>query len=433
MLKIRALATHWHAPPYSASPSLSTLSAIGKVKDIRASCNLRDPAREWVFAVGFSLSTKIYCHFLIFLPITLASKISDRISDSAGPRVSKPISISILGGGSFGTALAQVAASNGHTVKLWMRNKTAVEEVNTQHTNSIYTGANQLSEHIEATDDLAYVVSDAEVVLCVVPSHSYSEVMKNAVVNMPEGCYFVSCTKGFMPGGITTLTTYAADLFKAYDRPNTPVGILSGPNLAAEMVAGQITGTIIASQDQSLIDTCISVFSSNSFRIYGSDDVYGVEIAGIVKNIYAIGFGVADYLEVGNNTKGMMMTRALAEMNHLAETFGANPMTFLGLAGVGDLFTTCTSSLSRNFKLGRIMAQGSSLQKAQADLDAEVEGVETLRAVYGYAESHGLALPIVSALYQFVFQKAPLSDVLSRLLAEQHGDTHLRSIYNGEQ
>ena len=205
--------------------------------------------------------------------------------------------------------------------------------------------------------------------------------------------------------------------------PEARIGVLSGPNIAEEIAGGSFTGTVVASPDASLRTFVQETVHSRSFRVYSNPDMQGVELAGALKNIYAIASGMSAALGAGQNTLAMLITRGLGEMSRLAARLGADPMTFLGLAGVGDLMVTCTSPLSRNHALGRAVGEGASLAQAQEALGRLAEGVNTISVVHRRARALGVDMPIVQGLHEILFEDKPLAEVLIRLmLAEQRDD-----------
>ena len=192
--------------------------------------------------------------------------------------------------------------------------------------------------------------------------------------------------------------------------------MISGPNLAIEISQGQLTGTVIASKNKNLREEYKKIFSSNSFRVYSNTDPYGVELGGALKNIYAIACGVADGLEAGENTVGMIMTRGLAEMSRFAVNLGANPMTFLGLSGVGDLITTCASPLSRNHAFGKLIGKGFKAEEAQKEIGQTIEGLKTLKIVWNKSRKEGLDMPIVNSLYKIIYENEPLNGSIEKVI-----------------
>ena len=236
---------------------------------------------------------------------------------------------------------------------------------------------------------------------------------------MADNVMVISTTKGISRDGFTLMSQILVEELGE----GTPIGVLSGPNFAKEMIEGQITGSVIASASPPLITLVQNLIGSSRFRIYSSEDCYGVELAGALKNIYAIIAGMTQARQYGNNTMALLMTRALAEMGRFAHALGADPMTFLGLAGVGDLILTCNSTLSRNFRVGYAMGEGKSLTRALKDVRQVVEGVNTLRLVKEKAEQLGVNMPLASALYALLFEGETADNIIGQLmLSEQNSD-----------
>ena len=280
--------------------------------------------------------------------------------------------ISVLGGGSWGTVLANLAASNQHNVTLWMRDSEVVEEVNKSKRNFKYLPELKLEGNINATEDIS-LINNSEMVIFCIPSDSFREVSKKASEYINNSVQLVTATKGVEKDKFNLMSQVLNEHMK-----NNSVGILSGPNLAQEIATKQLSGTVIASEDKALQKNVVDILGSDFFRVYENDDPFGVEMGGAIKNIYAIACGVADGLNSGENTVGMIMTRGLGEMSRLAVELGANPQTFLGLSGVGDLITTCASPLSRNHKFGKYIGEGLSVENATEEIGQTVEGLKTL-------------------------------------------------------
>ncbi len=326
--------------------------------------------------------------------------------------------IAVLGGGSFGTAICNMVAGNGHSATLWLRNAERAQEINQHHRNSYYLPDLELDHKVTASTDLAATVANADMVFVAVPSKSCREVAGQLAANVRPGTYIISTTKGIEPEGFLLMSQVLHSAM-----PDNPIGVLSGPNLAKEIVARQLTASVIACEHDGLVSEVQSVLQSGYFRIYASKDLFGVELGGALKNIYAIIAGIATALQLGDNTKSMLITRALAEMSRFAVTMGANPMTFLGLSGVGDLIVTCASPLSRNFQVGYAIGEGKSLQQAVEELGQVAEGVNTLRLVYDKAQQEGVYMPLVNGLHQILFEQVSLADAVSALmLSEQTHD-----------
>ena len=327
----------------------------------------------------------------------------------------KPLHATILGGGSFGTAIANILADNNHHVSLWMRNEKQVEEIRSKHENTRYLPGYKLNTAINPTTDICYAVQAADLIFVAIPSKAYGAVVDKIKHYVKPSQIIVSTTKGIQQEGFTLMSQVLRER-----TCSEHIGVLSGPNLAKEITARCLTGTVIASESEFVRETVQKNLSCEYFRVYANSDVFGVELAGALKNIYAIASGMGAALNMGENTKSMLLTRSLAEMSRFAETLGANPLTFLGLAGVGDLFATCNSPLSRNFQVGQALAQGVSLQAVVENLGGTAEGINTVRTVKAQSEVLGVYMPIVNGLHSVIFEKKPVKEVVQALMLGEH-------------
>lgn len=321
----------------------------------------------------------------------------------------------VLGGGSFGTAMTDILARNGHRTRLWVRDPETAAAINTDRENARYLPGAELPENVLASESLEEVLEDATLVFVAVPSKAFIQVLEQARPCIGDGTIVVSCTKGLHADGFLLMSQL---LQKHW--PMARVGVLSGPNLAKEIVEHKFTGTVIASEDQGLCRRIQAALSCDYFRVYDSPDMFGVELGGALKNIYAIATGMAAALGVGDNTRGLLITRSLAEMSRLASYLGADPMTFLGLAGVGDLVVTCSSPLSRNYRIGYLVGQGKSLEEAAEELGQTAEGINTINLVANRARELGVYMPIAGGLYEILFENKPLQEVIKRLMQGEH-------------
>ncbi|MGY0215882.1 NAD(P)H-dependent glycerol-3-phosphate dehydrogenase [Endozoicomonadaceae bacterium StTr2] len=310
-----------------------------------------------------------------------------------------PCRMLVIGGGSFGTAIAEVAASNGHQVTLWLRDESQAVAINEQHENSRYLPGYALNPAIRATTDSEAAIEEADVIFVSVPSKAFRSVVKSLKLEN-RGKLLISCTKGIERDSFDLMSEILHQ-----EASGNRIGVISGPNLAKEIVAGVPTATVVASEDHELCEEIQQLLTSESFRVYTNPDRYGVELGGALKNIYAIVAGMASSMGLGENTHSMLITRSLAEMGRFAVQMGANPLTFLGLAGVGDLIATCTSPLSRNFRVGLALGEGKSLEQAEEMLGQVAEGINTLRMVKQQADKMGIVMPIVSGLYEVAFKQ----------------------------
>ena len=322
--------------------------------------------------------------------------------------------IAVLGGGSFGTVLANLAASNGHNVSLWVRDSDQALRINSEGANIIYHPELKLSENILASDTLEEVLKDASMVFIATPSIIFEQIIKRISNLIEDDSYIISCTKGILGNPFRSLSEIIRE------RVGNTLGVLSGPNLAKEIADKKVAGSVIASSDNELINSVKSVLSSQTFKIYSSDDMQGVEFAGALKNIYAIICGMADSLEVGENALGLILTRSMAEMSRFAVAKGANPMTFLGLAGMGDLVATCTSKLSRNYQLGYNLGKGMKIDEAKENIGQVAEGIRTLEVIKNESIELGIKMPLVESLYNIIYLESSPSALISDLVNNPH-------------
>jgi glycerol-3-phosphate dehydrogenase (NAD(P)+) len=326
--------------------------------------------------------------------------------------------VAVIGGGSFGTAVANLIAENGHPVSLWMRNEALAAEINTSHCNTDYLPDFTLSQNITASCSLEHSLAKASLVFMSVPSKSCREMAKAVAQYIHPDAKVISTTKGIEADSFKLMSQVLGEELSAQS-----IGVLSGPNLAKEIMAKQLTGSVIASENEELISLVQDTLSSSLFRVYSGSDMYGVELGGALKNIYAIMAGLAKALDVGENTIGLLLTRSLAEMSRFAVPMGANPRTFIGLAGVGDLFVTCLSPLSRNYRVGYALGQGKSLEEVVAELGQVAEGVNTLSLVKHKADELDIYMPLTQGLYEVIYGGQTLNEVIESMMSgEQNQD-----------
>jgi glycerol-3-phosphate dehydrogenase (NAD(P)+) len=319
--------------------------------------------------------------------------------------------VAVLGGGSFGTVIGNIIALNGHEVILWLRNGERADAINRDRMNTEYLPGYQLSDNLRATDSLVDAAAGADIVFVAVPSKSFREVVREVAGLVAAQSLVISLTKGIEASGFRVMSEILRE-----EMPDNPRGALSGPNLAREIAAGQIAGSVIASELPSVTATIHDLLHCESFLIWGSHDMYGVELGGALKNVYAILAGVAAALELGENTVGVLLTRSLAEMSRFAVHMGANPMTFLGLAGVGDLFVTCSSPLSRNYRVGQALGKGQPLEDILQGMDQVAEGINTLGLLWAEAQRREIHMPLVKGLYAILYEHRPVVDVFDDMM-----------------
>ncbi len=322
--------------------------------------------------------------------------------------------ITVLGGGSFGTAMANLAVRNGCDTMIWIRDQDAADDINRSHINKRYLPDFNLETGLRAVCDIEEAVCDRDIILVAIPSHSFRNVLKQISPFITSQAV-VSLTKGIEADTFS----FMSDIIRE-ELPEVPYGVLSGPNLAKEIMAGMPSGTVIASHSELVRYAVQHALHSALFRVFGSDDVHGVELGGALKNIYAVAMGMAVAYNIGENTKSMIITRALAEMSRFAVELGANPLTFLGLSGVGDLFATCNSPLSRNYQIGYALGSGKTLEQATKELGQTAEGINTIVQVRKRAQELDVYMPITNALYEVIFENAPALNIALALMKNGH-------------
>ena len=316
--------------------------------------------------------------------------------------------IGVLGGGAWGTALAQMLASDGRGVLLWARETELVEEINTRHTNSLFLPSARLAQTITATSDLSDL-SGCEAILVVTPAQHLGAVVGN-LAKAPRD--LILCSKGIEASSGRLMNDVAKDAM-----PESEIAILSGPTFAHEVASGLPTAiTLACSGAEEQWQRLKPVIARPQFRPYYSDDVIGAEIGGAVKNVLAIACGVVDGLGLGQNARAALIARGYAEMLRFGETLGAQRDTLAGLCGLGDLVLTCSSTSSRNFSLGKALGEGQSAADLMADRKTVAEGAHTAPVLHRLAQERGIAMPIVHAV-NALLDGAPASDVVAKLLA----------------
>ena len=322
--------------------------------------------------------------------------------------------VAVLGGGSFGTVLANIAASNGFSVSLWVRDADQALRINSEGANTDYHPELKLSDKIAASDDLNRVINEAKLILIATPSSIFQNIIARIKPLIDRNAFLISCTKGILSDPFRLLSDVISD------QMTNDIGVLSGPNLAKEIADNKIAGTVIASENEELISSVKSVLSSDTFKIYSSKDMQGVELAGALKNIYAIVCGMADSMDVGENAIGLILTRSMAEMSRFAVAKGANPITFLGLSGMGDLVATCTSKLSRNYQLGYNLGKGLKLKDAKLEVGQVAEGIRTLEVIKKESLKLKLKMPLVESLYNILNNDCAPNTLIDDLINNPH-------------
>lgn len=325
--------------------------------------------------------------------------------------------VAVIGAGAWGTTLADLLARKGSAVTIWAFEPEVVQGINRDHQNAMFLADAPLDPALRATGDITEAVRQAEVVVCAVPSHAVRRVMTAAATAVSGAApLVVSVSKGLEPEAQERLSCVLARVFGHA----TPVAVLSGPSFAREVYERQPTAVVAAAGDHDVARRVQALFSTGSFRVYSHTDVLGVELGGALKNVIALATGIAEGLGLGYNPRAALITRGLAELTRLGVTMGADPLTFAGLAGLGDLVLTATGALSRNRTLGVELGQGRRLEEILASRKTVAEGVTTARTAVALGERHGVELPIAREVSAILFAgKAPrqaIADLMERAL-----------------
>jgi glycerol-3-phosphate dehydrogenase (NAD(P)+) len=297
--------------------------------------------------------------------------------------------VSVLGAGSWGTALAALLARNGTPTTLWGRDREALTEMQAAHRNTRYLPDLQLPPALAFEADLATAVAHADIVLIAVPSHAFAALLDAIAPLLPASCAVCWATKGFEPGTGRFLHELVGERL-----PGRPMAVITGPSFAREVVAGLPTAITVHASEADFAQTLAALLHSSNFRAYTGDDMLGAELGGAMKNVLAVATGVADGMQLGLNARAGLITRGMYEMLQLGVALGARPETLMGLSGLGDLVLTCTGDLSRNRRLGLALGRGVPIDQAIAEIGQVVESVVTADEVGRLAEQHHLDLPI---------------------------------------
>ena len=321
----------------------------------------------------------------------------------------------VLGAGSWGTTLADLLAKQGHDVRLWAFEPEVAEQINRDRINRTYLAGCPLHEGIRASSDPLEVVPEVDVLLVATPSHATRAVLCRVATQLPADAVVVCATKGLEPESLHRMSQVAAVCL-----PDNPFVTLSGPSFASEVHAGQPTAVVAASSQEAAARSAQAAFSSSTFRVYSSRDVVGAEIGGSLKNVMAIAAGILEGLGLGHNPRAALLTRGLAEITRLGVALGADPATFAGLAGMGDLILTATGHLSRNRTLGVAIGQGQPLASYLAAHRTVAEGVNTTRAALQLAITAGVELPITAKVAEVLFEgkdsRTGITELMERTL-----------------
>jgi glycerol-3-phosphate dehydrogenase (NAD(P)+) len=320
--------------------------------------------------------------------------------------------LAIIGGGSWGTALACVLAPRFNEVRLWVKETDLAERMSRSRVNDVFLPGVSLSENVLPGHSLSSAISGADVILSVMPSHVVRELYEEMLPFLAPTMRLVSATKGLESGSLLRMS----EVIRAVVGDTYRVAVLSGPSFAREVAGGSPTAIVAASEDLTVAKEIQNGFSGPTFRVYAGDDPTGVEIGGALKNVIAIGAGICDGLGAGHNAIAALITRGLAELTRLAVAAGGKPATLSGLAGLGDLVLTCTGDLSRNRKVGLQLAEGKSLERIVDSTPMVAEGVKTTSAAIRLAERHGVEMPITEEMHAVLNEGRSPADAIRRLM-----------------
>lgn len=320
----------------------------------------------------------------------------------------------VVGGGAWGTAIADRLARNGHHTVLWAREADVVDAINTRHENPRFLAGIPLAPTLAAEQDMATALGDAQLVVYAAPSHVLRSVVASGAEHLATSAVLSVATKGIERESLALMTDVVAAA-----APGHPVVAVSGPSFAAEVAQGQPTAIVAACADHAAAKMVQGAMSAAAFRVYTSDDVIGVELGGALKNVMAVATGILDGLGLGFNPRAALMTRGLAEMTRLGLALGAKADTFAGLAGLGDLVLTCTGALSRNRAVGVAIGQGQTLEQALAGKDSVAEGVLNTQSAKALADKAGVEMPIIDATHRILFDGWAPRDAVAELMARE--------------
>jgi glycerol-3-phosphate dehydrogenase (NAD(P)+) len=325
--------------------------------------------------------------------------------------------VAVIGAGSWGTALANLLAGKGNAVLVWSYEPDVAEAINQQHENTKYMKGVALHTSVRATQSIREAVHGADVVLNVTPSQHVRRVLGDAAEYIQDNALIVSASKGIEASSLQTMAEVVAQVVPG--TAGAHACFLSGPSFALEVARRMPTAVAMASHDQEAAVKAQQLFQAPYFRVYTNPDVIGVELGGALKNVIAIAAGMATGLQLGHNALAALMTRGLAEMARLGVARGANPLTFSGLAGMGDLILTCTGELSRNRSVGIALGQGKSIDEILGSMYMVAEGVETTRAAYQLAQKAGIEMPIVREVHGVLFEGHTARAALENLMLRE--------------
>lgn len=322
--------------------------------------------------------------------------------------------VTVFGAGSWGTALATVLAENGHDTLLWSHRENQAQEIRDQHTNEKYLPNIILPVNLTATSDMTVAVAHAEIMIMAVPTKGIRETCKKIMQTLERELIFVHVSKGIEPDSLKRISEIMAEELDSSVVKD--IVVLSGPSHAEEVVKHHPTTVAASSSNHDSAVVIQDLFMNQYFRVYTNADVIGVELGGALKNVIALGAGVSDGIGYGDNAKAALITRGLAEISRLGIKMGSNPLTFMGLTGMGDLIVTCTSVHSRNWRAGNLLGKGLSLEEVLEQMGMVVEGVRTTKAAHQLADKYDVSMPITQGLYALLFEGESAKEVVENLM-----------------
>ena len=323
-------------------------------------------------------------------------------------------SIGVLGGGSWGTALSILLTNKGYDMDMWVRNKEQASQMNLSRENKRYLPNIELPEGLRISEDLEKTLYKKDVILLSVPTHGVREALYNAKKYISKDQVIVNVAKGIENDTLLRISQIVKEIL-----PKNYYAVLSGPSHAEEVALKMPTTVVSASEHKSIAEYIQDLFTTPTFRVYTNPDIIGVELGGSLKNIIALGAGISDGLNYGDNTKAALMTRGLFEIARLGLKLGANPDTFSGLSGIGDLIVTCTSMHSRNRRAGILLGQGKTLDQSVQEVGMVVEGVKTTKSAYKMSEKYGLEMPITDEIYRVLYENEEVKESVNRLMGRE--------------
>ena len=322
--------------------------------------------------------------------------------------------VAVIGAGSWGTALADLLARNGHAVTIWAHEPDVAASITREHENRRFLAGVPLAPQVRATTDLGAALGDASLVCLATPSHVLRSIVRAGAASLPRGVTICVASKGIEEDSLELMSEVVAG-----EAPGHPIVALSGPSFASEVAAQQPTAVVAASDDDVASAMVQEALSNTHFRVYTHHDILGVELGGSLKNVMAVAAGIVEGVGLGFNSRAALITRGLAEMIRLGNALGAKPATFAGLAGLGDLVLTCTGSLSRNRAVGVSIGAGATLDEAQAGKETVAEGVTTTRSAHALAAREGVEMPIVATVHRILFDGYPARLAVNELMTRE--------------